>query len=968
MAEIPTTWHHHGMRFVPSRSLLPVALTGALLACGVVPGGCNCDPEPVTEIVCDFEVRTRDGDTVDFGNVIANDDSRSASVVIENTGNRTLNAFAVTFSQNGEHYDLDIPDGFSVTPQDDETVLLTFTPTARTILNTELRLSHAPLGANACPVRTLTLRGAGIDAPAVDAGFEDAGVEDGGFFVDSGVEDGGFVGTPDGGIVVGPNAEWTAYGGFEEARAGFATVALLDGTILAVGGYGENGRVNDTIERFDPATGRSRIVATMARGRAEPGAVMLGDGRVAIVGGRSARVGGAVIRTVEIYRPNDDVLECPGSQAVVGICSDNDRGFLDEGRIGPIVTSLGGAEVAIGLGRELDLDVEVSKAGGEILNVATGQVTAIAGLPARSDETRLVDTDGGFITVGGRNAGGFLVDNVVRFDPVTRSAAITFTLPAVRALAGVARLQDGSAMLIGGLGASGVAIGEPLIIRDPFGDTSVIDAPTVDTDPRISPMVTALANDIVLVAGGLPLLARSEDLSVLPLTSAEVLVPFGPAFARFAPDNELAQGRVGGAVLVTGDNDEIVTFMGGFATAPRVTPHPHAEEYRLNDNSFFSFGLMGQGTAYVAAALPTSGAALVSLGGIDPHTGATSGRGRAFDAENGVFTETSALTSPRRDHSATAIDTDLAVVIGGKDATGAVIGTASIINVNGVDVALPVALRRPRAEHTATLLPATAGLGPRTILVCGGVGTGGEALDTCELFRAPTEPRDANTFGTASFALVGTRMSQGRLGHTATLIDGGEVLLLGGGDIENAQGAADLFVPDPADPRLRPTAVPDRARRHHAAVHLGAGRVLVVGGEVFAGGLAPSASAELYVRSTQSFQPLPDMESVRRQPAAFLMGDGNVVIAGGTRPLDQPGFPTISVIESELYVAGATGVGTFEAVEIPLSYGRSDLVQVDVFGRAIVVGGTHRDGIVGGGSERRNPQHMLDMLQDVGGN
>jgi len=964
MAETPTTWHHQAMRAVTSRSLLPVALTGGLLVSSLVPGGCDCDPEPVTEINCDFVVRTRDGDTVDFGNVVANEGSRNVSVVIENTGNRTLNAFEVTFSQNGEHYDLDIPDGFAVDPQDDETVVLTFTPTARTILNTELRLSHTPLGANACPVRTITLRGTGIDAPPVDAGFEDAGVEDGGFFVDSGVDDGGFVGTPDGGIIVGPNAEWTAYGGFEEARAGFATVELLDGTILAVGGYSENGRVLDTIERFDPATGRSRVVATMGRGRADPGAVMLGDGRVAIVGGRSARIGGVVVRTVEVYRPNDDVLECPGTQAVLGACTDNDLGFLGEGRIGPVVTSLGGAEIAIGLGRELDGDIEVGKAGGDILNVASGASTPIAGLPALTEEARLIDVDGTFIAVGGRNAGGFLVGDVVRFSATTRTAATTYALPAARASAGIGRLQDGSAIVVGGLGGATAAIGQPLIIRDPFGDTSAIDALTVDVEPRIAPTLTVLADDIVLLAGGLPVLSRDEDLSVLPLTSAEVLVPFGPAFARFAPDNDLAQGRVGGAAFVTGGEDDVVTFLGGFATAPRLTPHPHAEEYRLVDNSFFSFGLMGQGTAYVAAALPTSGAALVSLGGIDPHTGAVSGRSRAFDAENGLFTETSPLSSPRRDHTATAIDTDLAVIIGGRDATGAVVGTASIINVNGADTPLPVSLRRPRAQHTATLLPDAAGLGLGTILVCGGVGPGGEALDTCELFRSPTTPRNASTYGTASFTLVGTRMAQGRVGHTATLIDGGEVLLVGGGDVETDLGAADLFVPDAADPRLRATAVPTRARRDHAAVHLGAGRVLILGGEVFSGGLAPTASAELYVRVSQTFQAVEDMESVRQKPAAFLMGDGNVLVAGGTRTLDQPGFPTVSVIESELYVAGATGVGTFEAVEIPLSYGRSDLVQVDVFGRALVVGGTHKDGVISGGNERRTPQHFVDMLED----
>ncbi len=940
---------------------------GAALALAAVPvaPSCNCEVEPVEVIDCNFELSARGGGDVEFGEVVANDGSRSASVVVDNTGNRPLNAFDVEFTENGEHYRLEIDDDFVLDPGADETLLLVFEPTARSVLNTTLRMSHAPLGAQACPVRTLTLRGEGIDAPILDAGFEDAGFEDGGFFVDAGNVDGGFVSDPDGGILIGPDAIWSAYGGFEEARAGFATVELLDGSILAIGGYGENGRVLDTIERFDPVLGRSRIVATMAQGRAEPGAVMLGDGRVAIVGGRSARVGGVVNRTVEVFRPNDEVLECPGTQADgEGVCGDNALGFLPEGRIGPVVTSLGGVEIVVALGRELDDDVEVAKADGDVLNVGSGAVTPVAGLAAVSEEARVVDSDGSFVVIGGRDVDGVLSNQVQRFSAGSRLAGPTFVLPSSRALAGVTRLEDGSVFVVGGIGGAGVAIAEPLIIAAPFGDSSTIDPVAVSMTSRVSPSVTALEGDIVVVTGGLPAVARLEDLSVVPLTSADVVVPFGPSFARFSVDNDLAQGRVGGAAIVTGDDNDIITYLGGFAVSPRITPHPHAEEYRLGENAFFSFGLMAQGTAYVAAALPTSGAALVSLGGVDPHTGTTSARGRAFDAENGGFLDVSSLASPRRDHSATAIDVDLAVVIGGRDATGAVIGTASIINVSGVDVALPVSLRRPRAEHSATLLPAEAGFPRPTILICGGVGPGGEALDTCELFFAPTNPRQVGTFNSASFELVTTRMSFGRVGHSATVIDGGEVLLVGGGDVERDQGSADLFVPDVSTPRIRPSAVPVVARREHAAVHLGAGRVLVVGGEVFSGGLAASSQAELYVRATQTFQALPDMREARQKPAAFVLGDGNVLISGGTKALDQPGFPSISVIESELYVAGNTGVGTFEPIEIPLSYGRSDLIQVDVFGRAVVVGGTHRDGVVAGGAERQSPQVFVDMLED----
>jgi hypothetical protein len=947
-----------------SRSLLAPALFLGLVGSAVAPGGCDCDAEPVNTIVCDFTLAARDGDTIDFGAVVANDGSRSASFVVKNTGTVPLNAFSVSYSGNGDHYDVDIPDGFTVRPDEDESLVLTFTPTQVTTLGAELRMTHPDPGADGCPVRTLTLRGEGVRAPEVDAGFPDAGPDDAGVF-DAGVfVDGGFIDPPDDGVILPEDAVWRAYGGFEEARAAFAHAVLPDGTLLVVGGYGENGSVLDSIERFDPTTGRSRVVAHMARGRADPGAVRLPDGRVAIVGGVSQRTDGVVVKTIEIFQPLDNSLGCPGEQAADdGTCSDNGLGWLPEGRIAPLVTLAPGNRIVVAVGRRLDEDGhEVAFAGGELIDLGTGRVTPIVGLPAVLDEARVLGDDGAFLLVGGRNSAGQPVTSLVRFDggASTTALSIDAVLPATRASAGVARLVDGSALLVGGVGGNGAALGDSVVVRDPFGDV-VVEPQTVTLQARVSPTVVALPGDVVVVAGGLPAGTRGRDVddSVLPLLSADILVPFRSGFASFAADNDLAAGHLGGAAVIVDDDSFVV--VGGHSTAPRLTAHPHAERYALTDNVFTSFGLMGAGTALCAAALPSSGAALLSVGGVDPHTGVASARTRGFDAQNGVFLEASPLRSARRDHSATSIAGDLVVVIGGHDETGATLTSASILDVDGVDVALPVSLRRARAGHTATLLPADAGLGDNAILVCGGVGSGGELLDTCELFVAPERPRDPTSYDTASFTLVEGRMATGRVRHTATMLDDGAVLLVGGADVEGAQVAADLF--DPTGPRVVRSGVPVRARRDHAAVHLGGGRVLVVGGEVYDGGIVPTRSAELWMRSTGLFVAVGDMEQARAKPAAFLLADGAVLVAGGARELGEPGFPTVSVVESERYAPGSTGVGSFELVDIPLSYGRSDALQVDVFGRAVVVGGTHRDGAIATGDERRTPQHFVDMLE-----
>jgi len=922
-------------------------------------GACSCEPEPVAEIICNFTLTARDGDRIDFGTVEENGGTRSGTIVLKNTGNQSLTALSATFTSNGGHYSLDIPEGFTLAPDQEEALVVIFAPTLRTTLNSELRITHPDLGAGGCPARELVLLGEGVEAqePA-DAGV-DAGDPDGGIVLDdAGFADGGTIPAPDGGVDFDPTSRWVAYGGFEEARAGFATVPLADGTVLAIGGWGEAGRALDTIERFDPVTGRSRIVATMALARAEPGAVALDANRVAIVGGRSSADGGVVVRTVEILDVAANTLSCPGSQAVAGVCSDNTRGFLPAGRVGPIVTRLNDNEIVVALGRAVDSDVEVAFAGGEILNIGTGAVTPVTGLIARTGEARLVDEDGSFLVVGGLAVSGGVLADGVQFSAALRSAGPAFTLAAPRAFASIARFESDRALLVGGHNAAGVVVGDAVLIDSVFGAAPTAAPLTTTIDARVSPDIAVLPGDIVIIAGGLDSVPGSDNDSVVPLRSAELLVPFGAGFARFAPDNDLAQGRVGGGVVVTGDSvndDVVVTWLGGFGTAPRRTPHPHAEQYRLFTNDFSSFGLMGAGAAYAA----TAPANVVAIGGVDPHTGATSARSRAFDAVDGLFLDVSSLQAPRRDHSATAIAGNLVVVIGGRDSTGAVVSSASILNVGGNDAPLPVSLRRARAEHTATLLPGA----PTKILLCGGVGAGGELLDSCEIFTAPTNPADDNTFATASFAVVDGRMATGRVGHSATLLDSGEVLLVGGGDVERAQVAADLF--DPTEGEIVRTGVPLRARRLHAAVALGAGRVLLAGGEVFEGAVGPSRRAEVYVRATGIFVAVGDMEQARVQPAGFLLGDGNVLIAGGTRSLAEPGFPTVSVVESELYEAGDTGIGTFEAVEVPLSYGRSDVVGVDVFGRAVVVGGTHRDGVIRGGDERRSPQHFVDMLEAI---
>ena len=83
-------------------------------------------------------------------------------------------------------------------------------------------------------------------------------------------------------------------GGTEQCAA--PTVAVLDGKLYAVGGYGAGAL--SSVERYDPATNAWEAVAPMATARCHLAVAVL-DGKVYAVGGFS----GGDLSSVERYDP-----------------------------------------------------------------------------------------------------------------------------------------------------------------------------------------------------------------------------------------------------------------------------------------------------------------------------------------------------------------------------------------------------------------------------------------------------------------------------------------------------------------------------------------------------------------------------------------------------------------------------------------------------------------------------------------
>jgi hypothetical protein len=166
-----------------------------------------------------------------------------------------------------------------------------------------------------------------------------------------------------------------------------------------------------------------------------------------------------------------------------------------------------------------------------------------------------------------------------------------------------------------------------------------------------------------------------------------------------------------------------------------------------------------------------------------------------------------------------------------------------------------------RAAHTATALL------DGSVLVAGGFGDAGGSEASAELY----DP------GTGLFEPTGSMMG-GRQSHTATRLEDGRVLVVGGYDPDGGRlASAEIYAPDTG--RFEPTGSMAAPRADHTATLLADGRVLIVGGT--GAGYSFLSSAEIFDPSTESFAPTGSMSVPRQSATATLLRDGRVLVAGG---------------------------------------------------------------------------------------
>jgi hypothetical protein len=211
----------------------------------------------------------------------------------------------------------------------------------------------------------------------------------------------------------------------------------------------------------------------------------------------------------------------------------------------------------------------------------------------------------------------------------------------------------------------------------------------------------------------------------------------------------------------------------------------------------------------------------------------------------------------------------------------------------------------PRGLHTATLLQ------DGTVLLVGG----GEkdALDTAELFDPAT----------GTFTATGS-LTTGRGMHTATLLADGRVLIVGGiGGEFDLSGSSDSAKPllsgelyDPATGTFTETGQLSTGRWMHTATLLQDGRVLIVGGSS-ADMQSPLTTAEVYDPATGTFTEAGDIPVPYALHSALLLPDGRVLLAGGANQAGSSDLSTVTLYSGIYDPATGSYESLIDPPEVP---------------------------------------------------
>jgi N-acetylneuraminic acid mutarotase len=250
----------------------------------------------------------------------------------------------------------------------------------------------------------------------------------------------------------------------------------------------------------------------------------------------------------------------------------------------------------------------------------------------------------------------------------------------------------------------------------------------------------------------------------------------------------------------------------------------------------------------------------------------------------GKWSTTGSMITARAEHTATLLRDGKVLVAGGvaDSREEEALASAELYDPRTGTWTATGSMKRPRAQHTATLLA------DGRVLVAGGM-CDGRFTTGCPSDEDPTGATAAAEIydpGTGKWTATGDMTTQ-RFYHTATLLDDGEVLVAGTEHApDSILASTELF--DPGTGKWTATGDMITARTQQMATLLPGGRVLIAGG---VGQVSPTAhgeltSAELYDPRSGKWAATGSMAAPRSSDPLIVLADGMVLKTGGAEPGD----------------------------------------------------------------------------------
>ncbi len=387
------------------------------------------------------------------------------------------------------------------------------------------------------------------------------------------------------------------------------------------------------------------------------------------------------------------------------------------------------------------------------------------------------------------------------------------------------------------------------------GGASVTEAPTYITNPEGARVAT--------IGGDISMTTPRADAAAIRLRDGHVLICGGTS-----------NGQVGGVLS-------------------------SAELYDPVAHSFSLTGAMNDAREGQTITMLTDGRVLLTGGVENIGFRAELASAETYDPSTGAFSPTGSMATPREGHTATLLRDGRVLVAGGSDNGTHTLDSAELYDPAAGTFSRAGHLYQPRIAHTATRLL------NGTVLIAGG-GRGDRpggyiAYDTAEIF----DP------GTARFTPLRVRMVNARVGAAAVLLQSGRALIVGGksgqvltaGITPNWASLTPLDTAEFYDPESGLFSATARMAAPHylpTATLLDNGQVLVVGGWVMQGPtIVGMRDGEVYQPAMNQFSRVGRTSVARLENTATLLGSGDVLIAGG---IDGNSNVTAAV---ELYSAQA---------------------------------------------------------------